>query len=167
MDEGAIIRMWLESKDVALKDDDLVELGRCDDATAYQCPTGKKDHVALRMFEEPELPAMILNCFICKKQWVIAATNSSYASASIAIEEARFLRRLELSSEFVKKTYKEPSKMTGEELASIHHSQGIDPESISAILRFFFSKEVMNDYHSAWELHCKTGSNRAKPHRET
>lgn len=72
-------------------------------------------------------------------------------------EEERYIKLLERAPKIVKKWFAK-REITGESLAALHHTHGIDPTTVEDVLGRDLESRLHDDYVTAWKRHKQTGS---------
>ncbi|MDZ4250278.1 MAG: hypothetical protein U0990_09345 [Candidatus Nanopelagicales bacterium] len=144
---------------------------RPDGAAHYRCPCGATDHYAVRS-PDPEGQvgdgyADVLHCFETGKMWHCGAfravnPNVHRVQKLIHNEEELYIRLLNAAPKSIKRFLRHhqlsgPADLTGELLAILHHTHGLDPTIVEGATGVEFPQGIHNEYLAAIARHRNTG----------
>jgi len=140
----------------------------------YVCPCGETDHYATRtQCKDSQVGddfSDVLHCREHKKQWFVGNLrmvkdkfdNVKYVQEIIRSEEEIYLKLLENAPKTIAKfmrKYKisDPKDLSGELLAILRHTHGLDPSVVEGACNILFSSSQHECFQAAFEEHKLTG----------
>jgi len=145
----------------------------------YVCPCEGLDHYATRTEDKNSQAgdgfADVLHCREHKKQWFVGNLrtikdefdNVLHMQSIIRGEEEIYLKHLDNAPKIIEKFMRKhkisnPKDLSGELLAILQHTHGLDPSVVEGACNVIFSSEQHDCYQKAFEEHKITGKGKIK-----
>lgn len=123
------------------------------------CPGDLRGRVAAYFNASPGIKAVFMSRMSAAFPDLRSVRRCPGVAEVVRREEESYARVMSRAPLVVEKWFRKRG-LDGESLASLHHTHGIDPGIVEAILGCELSSSVHDDYQVAWAIHCEKGRSR-------